>query len=236
MFSLFVKRPPTQLVPALPLLDESLYPLLWQDKSFKSAQALIAVLLQNSDLTDASSAQSITQAQQQFSQHLQHNAHYQDWVNFTVFGRYIQRSFSAFYRQNEDVFNTDMPELLRYELMRHTQRLPVGQVLLFGGVLPKSVRQEKLLIATVNPYQALQQALRSYNKAKATDPIIINLITAQSDRVKAFAIKHNKRTRDGRRNDVMILDFTQLVLVKEDAIKKNAQSDRQYLIRHYHIS
>lgn len=236
MFSLFVKRPPTQLVPALPLLDESLYPLLWQDKSFKSAQALIAVLLQNSDLTDASSAQSIAQAQQQFSQHLQHNAHYQDWVNFTVFGRYIQRSFSAFYRQNEDVFNTDMPELLRYELMRHTQRLPVGQVLLFGGVLPKSVRQEKLLIATVNPYQALQQALRSYSKAKATDPIIINLITAQSDKVKAFAIKHNKRTRDGRRNDVMILDFTQLVLVKEDAIKKNTQSDRQYLIRHYRIS
>nr|WP_241878723.1 hypothetical protein [Psychrobacter sp. PraFG1]UNK05294.1 hypothetical protein MN210_15590 [Psychrobacter sp. PraFG1] len=207
-------------MPALPLLDESLYPLLWQDKSFKSAQALIAVLLQNSDLTDASSAQSIAQAQQQFSQHLQHNAHYQDWVNFTVFGRYIQRSFSAFYRQNEDVFNSDMPELLRYELMRHTQRLPVGQVLLFGGVLPKSVRQEKLLIATVNPYQALQQALRSYSKAKATDPIIINLITAQSDKVKAFAIKHNKRTRDGRRNDVMILDFTQLVLVKEDAIKK----------------
>ncbi|UNK05294.2 hypothetical protein MN210_15590 [Psychrobacter raelei] len=223
-------------MPALPLLDESLYPLLWQDKSFKSAQALIAVLLQNSDLTDASSAQSIAQAQQQFSQHLQHNAHYQDWVNFTVFGRYIQRSFSAFYRQNEDVFNSDMPELLRYELMRHTQRLPVGQVLLFGGVLPKSVRQEKLLIATVNPYQALQQALRSYSKAKATDPIIINLITAQSDKVKAFAIKHNKRTRDGRRNDVMILDFTQLVLVKEDAIKKNTQSDRQYLIRHYRIS
>ncbi|WP_019674007.1 hypothetical protein [Psychrobacter lutiphocae] len=197
--------------------------------------------------------------QQAFSQRLQDNRVYQDWTNFTVFGRYVQRSFSVFYQQSEDVFNADMPELLRHELMRHTQRLPSNQVLLFAGQIPRNVRQEKLLMTTVNPVQALVTAIhlalannqaqakqhRQNSAQKRKQPIIINLITTVSDQVKAFAIKHNKRTQEGLRNEVMVLDFNQLILVKEDRlawtgeIKQEAdstQSDIAYLIRHYHIS
>ena len=62
-----------------------------------------------------------------------------------------------------------------------------------------------------------------------------NLITVGSDSVKAFAVKHNKHTSDAVRNEVMILDFSQLTLTKEDTHNNNAQPELSSLIRHYTI-
>lgn len=282
MFSFFRAKPQSQLTPVLPNLDESFYPLLWQQQSFGSVTALLLNAVQSlsnpQDLyhsqgrnkpqgqdksqqlasdydpqmsTDVEAIQTeqntlqqqLASTQKQFSVRLLDNKVYQDWINFTVFGRYIQRSFSAFYQQTEDVFNANMPELLRHELMRHTQRLPKGQVLLLAGKLPSSVRSEKLLLTTLNPFKAIEDALNQNSsqlkKTKSRNAVnglpVINLITARSDQVKAFAIKHNKRTSEGVRNEVMILDFSYLTLMKEETFKNEAQSEFSFLIRHYTI-
>ncbi|WP_296404406.1 hypothetical protein [Psychrobacter sp.] len=264
MFSFFNRKTTVQLVPELPSLDNVLYPLDWQQQKFESAEALILYLIDNlsfnqKDLSeghlldsDNDSSQSelyykdinLKFYQKQFSQFLSKYDAYQDWINFTVFGRYVQRSFSVFYQQTEDVFNADMPEILKHELMRHTQRLPKGQVLLVGGKLPLSVRRDKVLVTTLNPFQALLDALKEnyhdYRKIKsvkpiALSPLVVNFITASSDKVKAFAVKHNKRTSQGLHNEVMILDFNHLILVHEYPYKNNAQSAVSYLIRHYTI-
>lgn len=245
MFSLLFKKAPDagELTPLLPSLDSMLYPLLWQGHHYDSAYELLLSVIQQGYQEDV-------ERQKQFSQLLQQEPMYQDWINFTVFGGYVQRSFRAFYSQNEDIFNADMPDLLRHELMRHTQRLPSGQVVLVGGKLPSIVRQERLLISTLNPFKALNDAVRhshiNNNQRKPSTPksavntnpvIVLNIITAASEYVKAFAVKHNKRTSDGLRNEVMILDFNQLILTKEESHtnKNNAQLDSQYLIRHYTI-
>lgn len=235
--------------PKLTALDESLYPLQWGDKVAESAEQLLQQYLREQPLQDKSFAdieQSNTINQKQFSHLLLEHPIYQDWVNFTVFGRYVQRSFSAFYRQSEDVFNSDMPEILRYELMRHTQVLPTGQVLLFGGNMSHKVRQDKLLMTTLNPFTALDDAIKratlKQTKTQAKEVAfegvqpIINVVTVGSERVKAFAVKHNKRTRDSLRNEVMILDFAHLVLIKEESKNSNAQPELSYLIRHYTIN
>lgn len=242
MLSFFNRNKAAQLPPALPYLDSVFYPLLWQQHLFQSAPHFLQHLIDNLSVEPADLAisngnqypvSSLAGYQKQFSQLLLQQPLYQEWINFTVFGRYIQRSFSAFYRQTEDVFNAEMPEILKYELMRHTQRLPKGQVLLVGGKLPLSVRREKLLITTLNPFKAMVDALSAV--ASVNSPYVINIITANSDKVKAFAVKHNKYTSDGGRNEVMILDFNHLILTKEDTHKNNAQSERSYLIRHYII-
>lgn len=240
MFSLFKKNNTVQVLPVLPILDSTLYPIQWQQHTFASAYEIIFFITQNT-------TNRVSDYQLEFSRILQNNPVYQDWVNFTVFGRYVQRSFSAFYQQNEDIFNADMPDLLRHELMRHTQLMPIGQVLLVGGDIPASARQEKLLITTLNPFKAVKDALgiSSNTKSKqvktihslatSQNHIVLNLITATSTKVKAFAVKHNKRTRDSLRNEVMILDFNGLTLIKEETSKNNTQTDNLYLIRHYTI-
>lgn len=249
MFSFFNRKTTAQLVPALSNLDTVLYPLQWQQQSFNSAQQILIHLIENFAVTEKVPdstfyiAANLISYQKQFSQLLLEQPVYQDWINFTVFGRYIQRSFSAFYQQTEDVFNADMPEILKHELMRHTQRLPKGQVLLTGGKLPMSVRSEKLLTTTLNPFKAIEQALKYSDLSKTkggvtsinTTPLIFNLITVGSDSVKAFAVKHNKHTSDAVRNEVMILDFSQLTLTKEDTHNNNAQPELSTLIRHYTI-
>ena len=271
MFSFFRAKPQSQLTPVLPNLDESFYPLQWQQQSFGSVTSLLLNSVQNlyspqqrnnckplasahdpqetseveaTQTNDNTLEDQLASIQKQFSQKLLANEAYQDWINFTVFGRYVQRSFSAFYQQTEDVFNADMPELLRHELMRHTQRLPKGQVLLAGGKLPLSVRREKLLITTLNPFKAIEDALKQssfgYQKTRSVNAVnrvlpVINLITAKSDQIKAFAVKHNKRTSASVRNEVMILDFNHLTLTEEETVKNNAQPEFSFLIRHYTI-
>ncbi|PNK60887.1 hypothetical protein [Psychrobacter sp. FDAARGOS_221] len=301
--------------PELPHLDSSLYPLTLTSlanlkpsqpstqsnaqnevnhHSFDSAYQLLLTLcplLQSSSHSEFDNQldnELMLSMTQDFSQQLQHNSVYQDWINFTVFGSYVQRSFSAFYRQSEDVFNADMPDILRHELMRHTQRLPAEQVLLCAGQIPSSVRQEQLLLTTLNPLHAMASACDladfypasagfdvskksqtfashslkqsgSLNKSTATSDIILNVIATTSDKVKAFAIKHNKRTRERLRHEVMILDFAYLILVKEERVapkqeqagtevdnqsvdsrladkaQADTQSEKGVLIRHYKI-
>ena len=242
MFSFFNRKTTAQLSPALPYLDSALYPLNWQQHSFEWASEFLEHLINHLSFEQPDiptphieryTASSLVSYQKQFSQLLLQQPLYQEWINFTVFGRYVQRSFSAFYQQTEDVFNAEIPEILKYELMRHTQRLPKGQVLLVGGKLPLSVRREKLLITTLNPFKAIIDALSV--SSRATSSYVINLITANSDKAKAFAVKHNKRTSEGLGNEVMILDFNHLTLVKEETHKNNAQSEQSYLIRHYLI-
>lgn len=245
MLSFFNRRKTAQLPPALPYLDSIFYPLTWQKHIFESAPHFLLHLIDNLSVetSDPSSlaipndiqytVSNLAVYQKQFSQLLLQQPLYQEWINFTVFGHYVQRSFSAFYQQTEDVFNAEMPEILKYELMRHTQRLPKGQVLLVGGKLPLSVRREKLLITTLNPFKAIVDALTVAPLVHS--PYVINIITANSDKVKAFAVKHNKYTSEGGRNKVMILDFNHLILTEEKTHKNNAQSEPSYLIRHYSI-
>lgn len=108
--------------PTLPLLDSSLYPLKWAESHFQTPEQLLSAVVQNEAHPD----------KEAFWQLLYADKVYQQWINFTVFGRYIQRSFAAFAAQSEDNFNVDMPELLKRELVRHAQLLPLGQVLFLG--------------------------------------------------------------------------------------------------------
>lgn len=234
----------TSTRPILPSLDDSLYPLRWppEDKAgegvvFESPQALfIAILAGEHPLN-----------QQAFWQILHANKVYQDWVNFTVFGRYVQRSFAAFYRQSEDNFNSGMPDLLRHELMRHAQYLPESQTLFFGGKLPLKARQDKLINTTLNPCTAIANAQRAIEASAQTainkiggKQAIVNQIIIKNARVSAFAVRHNKRTSERLRSEVMILDFADLRLIKEDnivteglSLTKNQVSP--ILLRHYEL-
>lgn len=197
----------------LAALDVSLYPQVWAQQTVADANALLLAMLQGHICPDANA----------FAKRLLADDCYQQWINFTVFGRYLQRSFDAFYRQSEDSFNADLPDLFRRELMRHAQYLPQGQVLFFAGQLPSSVRQEKLLTTTINPATALLNAQkpprpRSYQPAVQTDGIIINQVKVTGRQVLAFPVRHNTRTRARSRNEVLILDFHDLRLVAEDTI------------------
>lgn len=211
--------------PILPNLDSSLYPLYWQvrgdngidddhlvqslgdSQMVDSANALLMALVTGEIVMDA----------QEFWQIIQANDIYQDWVNFTVFGRYVQRSFAAFYRQSEDNFNSGMPELLRYELLRHAQYLPQKQALFFAGKLPAQVRQEKLATLTLNPCTMLKDAIEA-RQVTGANAVIVNQVLTTSDKVTAFAVRHNKRTSERLRCEVMVLDFQELRLVKEQEI------------------
>lgn len=52
-----------------------------------------------------------------------------------------------------------------------------------------------------------------------TSRLIINQITITGKQVLGFAIRHNKRTSERLRNEVLILDFQDLRLVNEQAIE-----------------
>ena len=212
----------------LPLLDSSLYPQVWQQKKFTNPQALLLAML-TADITADADA---------FTKQLLKNNTYQDWINSSIFGRYLQRNFTAFSQQTEDSFNADMPLLFRQELMRHAQYLPVEQVLFFAGDMPKGVRQIKVLSTTVNPATAIINAQKLSAKSTINNPtMIINQIVVKGKQVLGFPIRHNKRTSERLRNEVSILDFQDLRLVNEESIstKKRSNIEESILLRSYEL-
>ncbi|MEZ2691813.1 hypothetical protein ACBQ04_03580 [Psychrobacter faecalis] len=212
----------------LALLDSSLYPQSWQQQTFTDPPALLLAMLEAEDMADADT----------FTKQLLANEVYQDWINNSVFGRYLHRNFTAFYRQTEDSFNTDMPALFRRELMRHAQYLPLEQVLFFAGDLAKSVRQTKVLITTLNPATVIINAQQLSAKSTLNNPIkIINQIVIRGKQVLGFPIRHNKRTSERTRNEVLILDFQELRLVNEDNViaKKRSNIEATILLRSYEL-
>ena len=212
----------------LALLDSSLYPQSWQQQIFTNPRALLLAMLMTENMPDAEA----------FTKQLLANGVYQDWINSSVFGRYLHRNFTAFYRQTEDSFNTDMPALFRRELMRHAQCLPIEQVLFFAGDLAKSVRQTKVLITTLNPATAIINAQKLSTKSSINNTTtIINQIVIRGKQVLGFPIRHNKRTSERLRNEVSILDFQDLRLVNEESIntKKRSNIEESILLRSYEL-
>ena len=212
----------------LPLLDSSLYPQIWQQQNFASPQTLLMEMLTADTTLDADA----------FTKQLLANDIYQDWINSSVFGRYLHRNFTAFSQQTEDSFNIDMPSLFRQELMRHAQYLPLEQILFFAGDLPKSVRQTKTLTTTVNPATAVINAQKLSRKVRMNNPItIINQIVVKGKHVLGFPIRHNKRTSERLRNEVLILDFQELRLVNEENVssKKRSNIKESILLRSYEL-
>ncbi|WP_296194453.1 MULTISPECIES: hypothetical protein [unclassified Psychrobacter] len=212
----------------LPLLDSSLYPQSWQQQMFNSPQALLLEMLETEDMAAADT----------FTKQLLSNKVYQDWINSSVFGRYLHRNFTAFYRQTEDSFNTDMPALFRRELMRHAQYLPLEQVLFFAGDLAKSVRQTKVLITTLNPATVIINAQQLSAKTTLNNPtMIINQVVIRGKQVLGFPIRHNKRTSERTRNEVLVLDFQELRLVNEENViaKKRSNIEATILLRSYEL-
>lgn len=212
----------------LPLLDSSLYPQIWQQQKFTNPQALLLAMLTIDITADADA----------FTKQLLKNDTYQDWINSSIFGRYLQRNFTAFSQQTEDSFNADMPLLFRQELMRHAQYLPLEQVLFFAGDMPKGVRQIKVLSTTVNPATAIINAQKVSEKDTINNPtMIINQIVVKGKQVLGFPIRHNKRTSERLRNEVLILDFQDLRLVNEERIntKKRSNIEESILLRSYEL-
>lgn len=216
----------------LPSLDSSLYPQSWQQQIFTNPPALLLAMLEAEDMADT------TADTDAFTKQLLANEVYQEWINSSVFGRYLHRNFTAFYRQTEDSFNTDMPALFRRELMRHAQYLPLEQVLFFAGDLAKSVRQTKVLITTLNPATVIINAQQLSAKFTVNNPImIINQVVIRGKQVLGFPIRHNKRTSERTRNEVLILDFQELRLVNEDNViaKKRSNIEASILLRSYEL-
>ena len=208
----------------LSLLDSSLYPQVWDKQTFSSPQALLLSMLNNEVTVEAST----------FTKQLLANDIYQEWVNTSVFGRYLHRNFTAFYQQTEDSFNVEMPDLFRQELTRHAQYLPVAQVLFFAGDMPKNVRQTKLLTTTVNPATAIINA----QKAAAYQSIMVmNQITVVGKQALGFPIRHNKRTSERLRNEVLIMNFQDLRLVNEVTVENTKKSNTEcpVLLRSYEL-
>ena len=212
----------------LALLDSSLYPQSWQQQIFTNPRALLLAMLMTENMPDAEA----------FTKQLLANGVYQDWINSSVFGRYLHRNFTAFYRQTEDSFNTDMPALFRRELMRHAQCLPIEQVLLFAGDLAKIVRQKRVLITTLNPATAIIDAQKVSAKSTMNNPtMIINQIVIKGKQVLGFPIRHNKRTSERTRNEVLILGFQELRLINEENViaKKRSNIEATILLRSYEL-
>lgn len=212
----------------LALLDNSLYPQSWQQQIFTNPRALLLAMLMTENMPDAEA----------FTKQLLANGVYQDWINSSVFGRYLHRNFTAFYRQTEDSFNTDMPALFRRELMRHAQYLPLEQVLFFAGDLAKSVRQTKVLITTLNPATVIINAQQLSAKSTMNNPtMIINQIVIKGKQVLGFPIRHNKRTSERTRNEVLILGFQELRLINEENViaKKRSNIEATILLRSYEL-
>lgn len=209
--------PPSSL-PTLPNLDDKLYPQSWQNQTVTTPTELLMAMLSGKIDIDADN----------FAEWLLADKTYQDWINFTVFGSYIQRSFTAFYQQSEDSFNQDLPAIFYRELKRHAQYLPLNQTLFFAGNLPKAARQNKLLFTTLNPATAILNAQKIKQGAA---PVIINQIKVTGKSVAAFAVRHNKRTRERLKSQVLILDFQQLRLIKDEII----EADLTYCLKTYEI-
>lgn len=216
----------------LPILDGSLYPQIWEQQTFTNPQSLIMAMLSDTITPDANA----------FAKQLLANGSYQEWINATVFGRYIQRNFAAFYRQTEDSFNVDMPAIFRSELLRHAQYLPLEQILFVASKIPKNTRQDKVLTTTINPATAVLDAQRS-NKLFVVNnrDIVVNQIRVVGKQVAGFPIRHNKRTSERTRNEVLILDFNDLRLVNEHVLNTETKSNTArpegitVLLRYYEL-
>ncbi len=211
-------------------LDASLYPLEWEQQTFSSASTMLRAI----------ASIEINIEPQAFTKHIIKNKTYQEWINATVFGRYIQRSFAAFYRQTEDSFNMDMPALFRHELMRHAQFLPLDQIVFVAGNMPKNVRSDKLITTTINPATAVVDMHNLVKSAKGkSKSLIVNQIKISGKQVIGFPIRHNKRTSERTRNEVLILDFNDLRLVNEEFIEmsgiKQSNTDGAILLRYYEL-
>ncbi len=211
-------------------LDSSLYAQIWEQQTFSNAQLLLLAMINGN----------ITPDPYVFTKTLQDNGVYQDWVNATVFGRYIQRSFAAFYQQTEDSFNTELPALFRHELHRYGQYLPLEQVLFVAGKIPERARHEKLFTTTINPATAVltaQQLSQLTNKPTFlnsnkpnTQDIIVNQIRVTGKQVLGFPLRHNKRTSERIRNEVLILDFNDLRLVDEQVVEKELEGQSNIVL------
>ncbi|CAM3607790.1 hypothetical protein GCM10016272_23160 [Psychrobacter glaciei] len=218
--------------PTLASLDRSLYPQVWEQQTFTDAHSLLIAMLTGNIKTDAKAFSDA------FTRQLLANDTYQQWINFTVFGGYLQRQFMAFYRQTEDSFNTDMPALFRREFIRHAQYLPLTQTLFLAGDMPKIARFDKLLTTTVNPATAVLNAQQAHKKSAMNRSVaVINQITVVGRQVMGFPIRHNRRTSERTRNEVLILDFQELRLVNELTIEdiKKSNIDETMLLRYYEL-
>lgn len=215
-------------IPTLESLDSSLYPQVWEQQTFSDAHSVLIAMLTGNIAPDAKA----------FSKQLLANDVYQQWIHFTVFGGYLQRNFIAFYRQTEDSFNTDMPALFRRELIRHSQYLPLAQTLFLAGDMPKSARSDKLLTMTVNPATAVINIQQAHKKSVINhSEAVINQITVVGSQVVGFPLRHNKRTSERTRNEVLILDFQELRLINEENVisKKRSNIDETMLLRYYEL-
>lgn len=211
----------------LSLLDSSLYPQVWEQQTFSNPQTLLLSMLNNEVTVDAST----------FTKQLLANDIYEEWINTTVFGRYLHRNFTAFYQQTEDSFNVEMPAIFRQELTRHAQYMPLGQVLFFAGEMPKNARQTKLFTTTINPATAITNAQKMATHQVSHSKIIMNQITIVGKQVLGFPIRHNKRTSERLRNEVLIMDFQDLRLVNEVTIEhiKKSNIEGSILLRSYEL-
>ena len=216
----------------LSALDSSIYPIVWEQQTFSDAHSLLMALITGG----------ITLEAKDFAHWLLSNDIYQQWINSTVFGRYIQRQFAAFYHQSEDSFNIDIPTLFRNELYRYGQYLPLEQVLFSAGNIPKETRQERTFTTTLNLVTVWIDAQKlTQDKGKLASTTsqlpIINQIQVAGNQVLGFPIRHNKRTSERLRNEVLILDFHDLRLVSEVKIaaKKRSNIESTILLRTYKL-
>lgn len=210
-------------------LDSELYPITLAGQVYKDGEAVLSALLNKQTPN-----KQLNLSAHQFSQLLSQTDAYQQWVNFTVYGRYLERSFQAFYQQQTDDFNWGMATLLLQELKRHSRHLPKGQQL-FGsgfsqGQLDGIVRQQKLLSVTVNPAFVFMQAQQCHSRST---PCVINIFDVHGDAVSAVAIKPRQLANQRYRNELFIVDFTQLRLTKEQRL---TTANGEYLLRSYHLS
>ena len=205
-------------------LDEQLYPIELSGQCFANAKTLLLAILSISA--------------NEFAKHLAKQSVYQSWINFTVYGRYVERSFQAFYQQEKDDFNMEMSGLLLQELKRHTRCLPKNQVLFASGFSQKQLSQKKLdrlagehrlLNVTVNPAFAVAQA----DGDTSTTVKVINMFCVASTGVLAVAIKPRQLTNQRHRNELLIVDFKQLRLQQEQRL---TTTNGEYVVKFYQIS
>lgn len=203
-------------------LDSSVYPQVWEQRTFNDPQTLLMALLLGHLTLDPNA----------FTKQLQANDVYQEWINASIFGRYIQRSFAALYHQSEDSFNMDIPALFLNELKRHGQYLPINQILFVAGDIPKKARQDKIFTTTLNPATVLVEAQKPkhniYKSVAVSDrQLIVNQIRVVSKQVLGFPIRHNKRTSERTRNEVLILGFNDLRLVDEQDVSDKIMNQKR---------
>ena len=79
------------------------------------------------------------------------------------------------------------------------------------------MRQTRVLITTLNPATAIIDAQKVSAKSTMNNPtMIINQIVIKGKQVLGFPIRHNKRTSERTRNEVLILGFQELRLINEE--------------------